>query len=105
MGRKIRKQEHMKLKTAYAEYDVVLRWKNYNNRRRALEIIDAEDGCPVMVATVNIPEVPLAENEVIIKNYSENEGVLEFLQENGIVGPVKREVGTGFVSCPIVDVL
>lgn len=94
----------MKLKTPYSEYDVILSWGKYGNGRRALEIIDSEDGCPVMVATVNIPEVPLAENEVIIKNYSENEGVLEFLQENGIVGPVKRQVGTGFVSCPVVDV-
>jgi hypothetical protein len=94
----------MKLKTAYSEYDVILSWGKYGNGRKALEIIDSEDGFPVMVATVNIPEVPLTENEVIIKNYSENEGVLEFLQENGIVGPVKREVGTGFVSFPVVDV-
>jgi hypothetical protein len=95
----------MKLKTPYSEYDVILEWGTYSNKRKALELIDSEDGCPIMVATVNVPEVQLEPNEIIIKNYSENEGVLEFLQENGIVGPVKRTIGMGFVSCPVVDVL
>lgn len=94
-----------KLKTPYSEYQVELAKGSYSNGRTAIELIDAEDGCPVMVATINVPEVELAEGEIIIKNYSENEGVLEFLQENEIVGPVKRNIGTGFVSCPVVDLL
>lgn len=94
-----------KMKTKYSECNVDLVWKQYSNGRKKLQLNDSEDGCPVMVATVNVPEVKLSEKETIIKNYSENEGVLEFLQENGIVGPVKREIGTGFVSCPVVDVL
>lgn len=93
------------LKTPYSEYQVELAKGSYSNGRTAIELIDAEDGCPVMVATINVPEVELAEGEIIIKNYSENEGVLEFLQENEIVGPVKRSIGTGFVSCPVVDLL
>ena len=76
-----------------------------DSNRHVLELLDVDDGCPVMVATVNLPAVSLGESEVIIKNYSENEGVLEFLQENEIVGPVKREVQTGWVTCPIVDLL
>lgn len=93
------------LKTPYAEYSVNISKRRYPNGRTSLQIIDAEDGCPVMTATTNVPEIELAENEIIIKNYSENEGVLEFLQENGIVGKVKREVGIGFVSVPVVDLL
>jgi hypothetical protein len=92
----------MKLKTTYSEYDVSLSWGNYSNGRKALRLIDQEDGLPVMTATVNVPEAELAEKEIIIKNYSENEGVLEFLQENGIVGPVKRMLGVGF---PVVELL
>jgi hypothetical protein len=92
----------MKLKTTYSEYDVSLSWGNYSNGRKALRLIDQEDGLPVMTATVNVPEAELAEKEIIIKNYSENEGVLGFLQENGIVGPVKRMLGVGF---PVVELL
>jgi len=94
-----------KIKTKYSESNVDLSWGQYSNGRKALQIIDTEDGCPIMVATVNVPEEPLAENETIIKNYSENEGVLDFLQENKIVGQVKREIRIGFVSCQVVDVL
>jgi hypothetical protein len=92
----------MKLKTTYSEYDVSLSWGNYSNGRKALRLIDQEDGLPVMTATVNVPEAELTEKEIIVKNYSENEGVLEFLQENGIVGPVKRMLGVGF---PVVELL
>ena len=93
------------LKTPHSNYNVTINRKRYGNGRHVLELIDVEDGFPVMVATVNIPAASLEESEVIIKNYSENEGVLEFLQENEIVGPVKREVQTGWVTCPIVDLL
>jgi hypothetical protein len=89
----------------YGTYDVQVEFLKYSNGRTAIELTDAETGEPVLTATVNIPGVDLTNREVIIKNYSENEGVLGFLMDNNIVGPVKREVTTGFVSCPIVDLL
>lgn len=92
------------LKTPYDEYDVIIQRKRYSNGRLALEIIDVEDGCPVMVATVNIPEANLKPDEVIIKNYSENEGVLEFLIENGIVSEPVRHIPSGWVTFPIVKI-
>jgi len=93
------------LKTPYGSYNVVLEWGNYSNGRRAIELLDAVEGDPVCVATVNLPDIPLGDNEAIIKDYSENEGVLKFLQDYGIVGEVKRWAITGFVECPIVDIL
>ena len=94
------------LKTPYGNYTVSLEWNKYgSNGRTALELIDVEDGSPVMVATVNVPDAHLEPDEMIIKNYSENEGVLEFLQENNIVGPVIRTIRTGFVSAQVVKKL
>lgn len=94
-----------KFVSEYGVYDVQIEFLKYSNGRTAIELSDAETGEPVLTATVNIPGVDLTSREVIIKNYSENEGVLGFLMDNNIVGPVKREVSTGFVSCPIVDLL
>jgi len=95
-----------KLQTPYGSYTVSLEWNKYgSNGRTALELIDVEDGSPVMTATVNIPDAHLEPDEMVIKNYSENEGVLEFLQENNIVGPIIRTVRTGFVTCPVVKKL
>jgi hypothetical protein len=43
----------------------------------------------------------LAENEVAIKNYSENTGMLAFLVENEIVEPPHREINNGFIIIPV----
>ena len=83
------------LKTKYSEYTVILTGGTYANGRKAIRILDAEDGLPVMTATVNLPEVDLKDDEVIIKNYSENEGCLPFLITNGVVSAVERWVGHG----------
>jgi len=95
----------LKLQTLYGSYIVDLQWGTYKNGRRSLELVDTFDGEPVLVATVNLPDEQLGEHETIIKDYSENEGVLKFLQANKIVGEVKRWVSTGFVKCPVVDIL
>lgn len=70
--------------------------------RAAIQLVDAYDGSPVAVATVNIPEYPLAPDEAIIKDYSENEGMLDVLQKAGIVKEVVGSVQTGYVTCPVV---
>lgn len=87
----------------YECHDVQIEFGKYSNGRIAIQLIAAKTGEPFITATVNIPDVELNSREVIIKNYSENEGVLGFLMDNNIVGPVKKEVNTGFVSCQIVD--
>jgi hypothetical protein len=46
------------------------------------------NGSPYATATINDPDADLLENEVIIKNYSENEGILESLEEAGILAPL-----------------
>lgn len=75
------------------------------NDRPAIQVIDMEDGYPYCMATVNMPDMDLADNEVAIKNWSENEGILECLQANGVIGPVKRRMPTGFVYVDVVDLL
>ena len=94
------------LKTPYETYNVSLKVGKYSDGRTCLQLIDTEDGSPVMMATVNLPGVVLEKDEVIIKNYSENEGVLEFLIENGIVkSEPLRWAASGWVTCPIVKLL
>lgn len=80
----------------------------YKNGRVALALVVAsgrDKGEPYATATVNIPEVPLADNEAIVKDYSENAGMLEALIEAGIVEDTGRFVQSGFVQAPIVRVL
>ena len=52
---------------------------------------------PYCTASVCIPGA-LEDNEIAIKNYSENSGILEILTENGIVNEPHRYVSSGFVT-------
>jgi hypothetical protein len=69
-----------------------------NTGRIALPLYDVEDGSPVAVATLHMPELALAADEVVIKDYSENEGMLDTLVAAGIVSPPLREVSSGYVT-------
>lgn len=91
------------LNTTYANYTVhVINAGSYANGRKAIRIVDVEDGAAVMTATVNMPDVDLKEGEIVIKDYSENEGCLHFLVANGVVSPAIRWADHGM---PIVKLL
>lgn len=86
------------------EHEVVVRLSKYTNDRIAIQLDDAEDGMPYTTATVNMPNVLLEDNEVLIKDYSENEGMLEFLIKNNIVTPTMQGVHAGHVWLPVATV-
>ena len=87
--------------------------KQYQNGRVALQLIaiaddmdnDVYKGEPIAMATVNLPEVELADGEVFIKDYSENEGMLEALENAGVVKFTGQYVKSGFVIIPICKLL
>lgn len=56
------------------------------NNRTCLRIWNKQ-GEPVATATVNIPEIQVADDEVLIKDYSENEGMLDALIQAEIINP------------------
>lgn len=68
----------------------------YANGQNAIQLVD-QDGMPFMTASVAY-DVNIAIDCVIIKNYSENEGILEALIEAGIIDKPFMEIPTGFVT-------
>lgn len=89
----------MEMKFAGVQCDVVVR--SYPNGRTALVLLSAENGMPVAVGTLNLPEVSLEAGEVLIKNYSENEGMLDALVTAGIVEDTGRCARSTFIDAPI----
>ena len=91
----------------------VKKTKYTNNGRIALQLVSAIDDLkndvykeePLFTATVNLPPEPLQPNEVIIKNYSENEGMLDALVDAGIVKTTGRIIQSGFVTCHVATLL
>jgi len=82
--------------------NVTVALHKYENGRTAIQLNDATDGHPYAVASVNMPNVLLDDNEVLIKDYSENLGILDFLIKNNIVTPTPNGVDSGFVWLPVV---
>lgn len=70
--------------------------------RTAILLADAEDGSPVATATLNpAPHIVLAANEVCIKDYSENAGMLESLIAWGIILAPHRFIESGYEMVPV----
>lgn len=87
----------MKVSLKYYQGEISLRFGWYYNGRTALTLLDPQ-GQPIATATTNLPEEPLAPNEVFIKSWSENQGMCEALEALGIIGPTVDHVRTGFVQ-------
>ena len=54
---------------------------------------------PFMRCSVNVPSEQLSPGEVIIKDYSENEGCEAWMEKNGVLEPgIIRTIALGFVK-------
>jgi hypothetical protein len=79
--------------------------KQYQNKRTALIAVNITTGEELCTCSVNIPEYPLDEEDIIIKDYSENEGVLDDLITKGIVSEPIDWITSGHVLVPICKLL
>lgn len=82
-----------------------IRTYNYANGRTALQLFDVENDEPFTTATVNVPEAHLEKDEILIKNYSENEGLLDVLVAANIVKDTGRTIPVGFTKAHICILL
>jgi hypothetical protein len=93
------------MKVRFQGWDCELRFQAYGNGRQGIVLVDARDGQDVAVATVNVPGALLGEKQVLIKDYSENEGMLQALERAGIVKATGQTVRSGFATIPVCDLL
>jgi hypothetical protein len=93
------------MKVRFREWDCELQFRTYSNGRTALLLANAKGGDDIAVATVNVPGVPLAANQVLVKDYSENHGMLAALEAAGIVRATGVRVQTGHASIPVCELL
>ena len=93
-------------KVRFKEWDCFVVFEKYSTGNHAIQLIDADDGTPVATASVNVPELDLEPNEVVIKDYSENEGVYEALLQAGIVVKTKKAIQLSqHVIAPIAKIV
>ena len=80
-----------------------IQWGRYPNGRVAIRLFDEEG--PYATATVNVTEAELAADEVAVKDYAENDGIMALLQAMGIAEPTGRRVPVGRVDAPVARLL
>lgn len=77
----------------------------YFNQRTLIILLDSETLNPITKASVNLYDEPLNSDQVFIKNWSENEGILDVLVNAGIVEHTGKKVKTGFVEADLCRVI
>ncbi len=70
----------------------------HSGKRTALWLTSADDGQQVAMCTVNLPEEYLDINEVFIKDYSENFGMVNALRAIGLIDKANRRIKQGWVE-------
>jgi len=90
----------------FLEWDCKLVKLRYTNGQNALELItNDQEQESVAIASVALAGEQLAEDEIAIKSWSENEGMLECLFDAKVVSEPIRTVNTGFVVAYICKLL
>ncbi len=72
---------------------------------KKIMLVDKLTGEPIAVATKIVPGAELQDDEVLIKSYSENEGMLSALASAGVVEPTGKTIPSGFVELDICKLL
>lgn len=93
-------------KLQFNDTDVYVFLDNYADGKIAIKLIEEETNEPYCVATVNIPDITMYDQEVIIKNYGENVGVYDALVNAKVISRAHRYTSSGYVSrIPICKLL
>lgn len=82
----------------------IVKQKYPSNDQIALQLITKE-GHPVATATSCLVSYPFGSDQTAIKNYSENQGILDALLSAGIIQETGISVQSGYAHYPIVKVL
>ena len=78
----------------------------YSNGAVAIQLFEEDSGEPVAVATINVMQGLIEKDEVVIKNYSENEGILDVMVEAEVISKPLRYIQiSDFVKAPVCKLL
>jgi hypothetical protein len=93
-------------KLKFKKWNCIVEKTNYrSNDRIALKLTDISTGEAVATATINLPDQYLEKDEVIIKDYSENEGMYNALVAAGYISKKIRIIQGNFVSFYVCKIL
>ena len=82
---------------------------SYSDGNTALSMYDTEDGSAIACVSLNLvpvePELLDDRALIYLKDYSENEGMLDLLIDEGIVERPGRYRQSGYIEAPLVRII
>ncbi len=92
------------INTKYCNELVRFKWSTYASGQHALQLFSPYGS--EMTVTSNMPDHDIAKDEIVVKNYSENEGILaELIRLKIIAQPSVRQIRSGFVTLEVCKLL
>ena len=88
----------------FRDTSCTLRFDKYRNGNLAIQLV-CPDGSPMATATVNVFDYNPPKGHALIKDYSENKGILQALQAAGVVKDTGRTVQCGQAAANLVKLL
>lgn len=82
----------------FKEWFCTVKLSKYENYRTAIVLEDLFTKETVLVATVNLPEIELSDDEVFIKDWSENAGIYDVLVNAGLIERFNAWVNLGLIN-------
>lgn len=94
------------LTTAFLDEEVDIFLSEYMDGSGNLALFaNSTCGEPMAVMTVNVPNYAAPAGHVVIKDYSENEGMMYALVVAGVIAPPKETVQVGFAEGSVCKLL
>lgn len=91
-----------KLNTRYAKYDDCFFKMEKDGKRKRVSIWSQTEG-PVMIVNVPSAEKGLKEDEIVVKDYSENVGIVEELDRLGVITETVKSRMVGYEMCYVYN--
>ena len=93
-------------KSPYGEtYRLSVQMSKYGNGQNAIKLFDMADGFPYATASICVSDSLLKEDEIAIKDYSENAGILDSLINAGVIEEPHAYIQSGHVMVPICKLI
>lgn len=89
----------------FKDWECDVNFAQYGNGRTAIQLKDVEDHSLIATASVNLPDEPLKDDEIAIRDSEENFGMQLALFDAGIVSTPLRWVHSGWIKIPICKLL
>jgi len=90
------------MKVTFKQWECYAHGAYYPNDRMAIMLKEVGTNEPVATATVNLPDYDIPDETAFIKDYSENEGMVQSLIDADIIYPfLVGHAKSGYVDIPL----